>query len=195
MKNYKKVFNDNGTYSIIINDGVTEIKKFGFDNDVNLSSIIIPDSVTSIENRAFYKCMRLESINVDIDNPNYTSIYGIMYNKDCTKLLCYPAGKTDTRFIIPYGVITIGFGAFEFCSSLTIVIIPNSVTDIRKYAFAYCTSLSNVAISGSNININRGAFIGSCDLKLYIIPKNSNVPSEAFDKNTFKFVEVKNGKL
>ena len=62
MKKYKKIINDDGTYSITINDGVTEIPDSAFKNDKSLTSVIIPDSVKTIGKSAFAFCLNLSDI-------------------------------------------------------------------------------------------------------------------------------------
>ena len=54
-----------------------------------------------------------------------------------------------TRVNIPYGVTTIGVGAFYGCTSLTSVNIPDSVKSIGAYAFCYCYALTGVNYGGS----------------------------------------------
>ena len=53
-----------------------------------------------------------------------------VFNKDQTKLIQYPAGKTDAAYCIPDSVTSIDDDAFYGCSSLTSVTIGNSVTSI-----------------------------------------------------------------
>ena len=52
----------------------------------------------------------------------------------------------------------IGYGAFDYCTSLTSVTIGNSVTLIRISAFGSCTSLTSVTIPDSVIWIEESAF-------------------------------------
>ena len=121
--------------SVTIGNGVTSIGIFAFFGCGSLTSITIPDSVTSIRESAFRGCSSLTSIVVDNDNQYFTSIDGNLYNKDKTELIQYAIGKTDTSFIIPDSVTSIGDYAFFGCSGLTSVTIGNSVTSIRDSAF------------------------------------------------------------
>ena len=133
-------------YTII--DGVTSIGG-NFENCINLTSVTIPNSVTNIYYGAFEGCTSLTAINVATGNKNYVSVNGVLYNKDKTKPICYPAGKKDKNYKIPDGVTEIGDNAFRDCTSLTSITIPDSVTQIENYAFSGCISLTNVTIPDS----------------------------------------------
>ena len=138
--------------SIAIPDGVTSIGDYAFDNCTSLSTISIPNSVTSIGDSAFYVCVSLTAITVSGGNANYSSENGILFNKDKTTLLRYPAGKTDTSYTVPDSVTTLGNRAFERCSSLSSVSIHNGVTSIGSDVFEGCDSLTTITVSGGNAN-------------------------------------------
>ena len=90
---------------------VVEIGTEGFEHCSDLSSVTIPNSVTYIGNDAFFDCSNLTDINVESTNSKYSSENGVLFNKDKTTIICYPAGKTDTIYTIPNTVTSIGSNA------------------------------------------------------------------------------------
>ncbi len=105
--------------------------------------------------------------SIDKENPYFTSEDGVIYNKDKTKLIMYPAGKTDEVFTIPETVTEVADFAFantqvkriENFDNITdishglfiysnIEEIPqtNKIDLIRSYAFAYCNNLKKITI-------------------------------------------------
>ncbi len=143
--------------SVTIPDSVTSIGLFSF-YGCSLTEITIPKSVTSIGMWPFYCCLSLTDINVDSDNANYSSIDGVLFNKDATELIVFPNGKTETEYTIPDTVTSIEVGAFEVCYNLTNITIPNSVTDIEGNAFSNCISLTEITIPESVTSIDAFAF-------------------------------------
>ncbi len=61
----------------------------------SLRSITLPKTVKTVTATAFKGCTNLENIYVDADNPYFTSIDGVLYSKDLTRLVCVPAKKTS----------------------------------------------------------------------------------------------------
>ena len=98
---------------------------------------------------AFVDCTGLSNIFVDEGNASYTSVDGVLFNKDCTSLIDYPAGKELPDYEIPESVTSIGRSAFRDCVSLTSVTIPGSVTKIEWCAFGGCISLEDVYYVGN----------------------------------------------
>ncbi len=150
--------------SVTIPDSVTIIGYYAFEGCSKLSSVTIPDSVTAIGISAFLHCPRLESINVDSNNAKYFSIDGVLFNKNATALITYPAAKQSAAYTIPDSVTSIKGNAFYGCTSLSSVTIGDYVTTIGDYAFENCSSLSSVTIPDSVTSIGSIAFRGCSKL-------------------------------
>ena len=167
--------------SVTIPSSVTNIGTFAFYNCHRLTSITIPSSVATLGRSPFGSCINVPSIEVANDNPNYCSVDGVLFNKQQTILIQYPAGKANSTYTIPSSVtdiqycafsscswlntITIGnhvtnidAQAFYGCSGLTSMVIPNSITKIGDHTFYNCTSLISVTIPSSVMSIGEGAF-------------------------------------
>ena len=171
--------------SITIPSSVTSIGDYAFSGCTSLTNITIPSSVTSIGDYAFSGCKSLTTIDVEVGNNNYTSVDGVLFNKDKTELICYPARKTDKSYNILDSVTSIGDWAFIGCTSLTSITIPNGVTSIGDYAFYGCTSLTSITIPNSVSSIGKCAFENCLSLTSITIP--SSVTSVS--NNTFSNCE------
>lgn len=150
-----------GLSSVVISEGVESIGNYAFGSCNRLTSVNIPVSVTNIETFAFNSCIGLTSINVESGNSAYSSIDGVLFNKEQTRLCIYPQEKDGSSFNIPESVTTIGQAAFENCDNLTNVTIPDSVTTIEWYAFRDCDSLTDVYYGGSQSQWNQISIGGS----------------------------------
>ena len=160
----------NNLTSVTIGNSVTSIGISAFWGCSSLTSVTIPDSVTTIGGSAFKYCSSLTSINVDNNNEYYSSSGGVLFDKNQTILIWYPAGKTESNYTIPDSVTYIGMDAFYQCNNLTSVTIPNSVTTIGESAFSYCSSLTSVTIGNSVTSIGGSAFNGCISLASVTIP-------------------------
>ncbi len=167
---------------IVIEKGVTTIGNYAFYSYDSVISITIADSVTSIGSKALISCESLTNITVDINNKNYSSDeYGVLFNKDKTTLIQYPAGNTRTSYTIPNSVTTIGDTAFSYGRSLTNVTIPDSVIKIGKDAFRYCTGLTDVTLPNSVTTIGNSAFYWCTSLTNVTISNNLTlIPVSSF---------------
>ena len=151
---------------ITIPDSVTEISWSAFEGCTSLAEITIPDSVTSIGEYAFSGCTSLSEITVSPDNKNYSSVDGVLFNKDGSELIVYPKGNKRSTYTVPDGVTKIEYGAFCDCTSLAEITIPGSVTEIGESAFSGCTSLKKITIPDSVTKIKDFAFKNCSTIKI-----------------------------
>jgi hypothetical protein len=134
--------------SITIPDSVTTIWERAYSECDALTSVSIPGSVTSIGDEAFSGCDKLTSITVDPANPAYSSLDGVLFNKDHTELIQYPGAKAGA-YTVPDSVTKIGDGAFYSCQTLNNVIVGNGVTSIDSYVFDNCSKLTGIYFKGN----------------------------------------------
>lgn len=151
--------------TLTISSSVTYIGAGAFSNCVLLETLIIPSSVTYIGAGAFSFCTLLPSLTipssvtyigigvsegcsnfsefiVDEGNTSYSSLNGVLLNKNQSTLIEFPGGMTGT-YIIPSTVDSIENNAFAF-STLSKITIPLSVTYIGDYAYSSITNLTTI---------------------------------------------------
>ena len=141
-----------------------------FSGCTSLAEITIPDSVISIDRSAFSGCTSLAEITVSPDNKNYSSVDGVLFNKDGSELIIYPKGNGRSAYTVPDGVTSISGSAFSGCTSLKEIVIPDSVTTIGSSAFEGCTSLSKVKLSNNLRIIRERTFYDCTSLAEIVIP-------------------------
>ena len=164
--------------NIVIEEGIVNVDGYLFQkNWTRLKNVSILGTQTRMPSSDLLNgCNELESIHVQNNNVNYTSENGILFNKEKTEIICYPAGKKDIKeYNIPEGVTRIRGGAFRGCSSLSSITIPEGLTIISYGAFENCNNLKNIIIPESVIGIDNHAFKGCSSLENIEIPKSITI--------------------
>ena len=136
--------------SISLPDGLTSIGNMAFSGCSSLKSINLPNGLTSIGTDAFGYCISLTNINVSDGNNSYSSVGGVLFNKDTTTLIRYPQGISG-EYTIPDSVTSISYHAFSSCSNLTNISLSDSVTSIGYGAFYGCDNLKDVYYDGTEL--------------------------------------------
>ena len=163
------------TYSLrefLIPDGVTTIGDTALYNS-GITKIGIGAKLTNIGSGVFASCHNLSDITVDEKNEKYSSYEGILYNKDKSVLMLYPAARTGsytmadttvkidryafsgalglTEVIMNEGLTDIGENAFEYCEKLQTPVLPSTLTEIDGYAFMSCSGMSEKLTIPKNV--------------------------------------------
>jgi len=142
---------------VSLGNNVTSIGDYAF-SGTQITSVNIPASVTSVGTNPFINCAHLTAITVDIDNSNYSSLDGVLFDKGLTALFAFPGSKTGV-YSLPPGVTTIEYGAFAN-TALIGVNLGSDLTLIGEFAFSE-TGLTSIVIPASVASIGWGAFNSS----------------------------------
>lgn len=191
-----------------------------------LTSVVIPSQidgypVTNVSRFAFTYCNNLESITVDKGNSYFSSKDGVLFNKDKTELIKYPAAGSTTSYVVPltvkhisddafynchnlesitlpFGVKTIGNSSFETCDLLKNINIPDGVESIDNYAFWNCESLENIKIPKSVESIGNGVLTNCMGLVDITVDENnpcfSSQDGVLFNKDKTELLQYPIGK-
>lgn len=199
----KKVKNVSGA-NIIIPDSVDGIpvtkiidKETSFSSFNNVSIITLGKNVNYIGTNGystqkygesiFSGATSLTYIEVDPKNETFVSVDGVLYNKDKTVLIKYPANKTKNvnqnvhSYTILDTVEVIYQKAFYYNSSIEVIHMPESVKVIESESFSDCTNLHKVNFGANVKEIRSKAFMNCTNLDTLELPENlENISNSAF---------------
>ena len=150
-------------------DNLRSIMAFAFDGS-GISRVALNSDLSFISDYAFSDCRNLSGFELDIDPTEQTGGYyadsGILYKTESstTRLICYPAGRTDGSFIIPDNVASISDGSFCGCRYLRSVTLNSRMFYVPWSAFNSCAALETVTFSKSITIIEDTAFYGCTSL-------------------------------
>ena len=113
----------------------------------SLGDLVLPASLIEISGKAFTNMSSLQQITVEADNPYFCSVDGVLYNRDMTRLIAYPSGRSDTSFYVPETVTEIGAYAF-YTPRLEVILFAGEIRHMAKYAIYLPKSLQQVIFSG-----------------------------------------------
>lgn len=151
--------------SITIPEGVTYIGEKAFDYCTGLVAINIPSSVNTIERNAFSVCSNLQNINVASNNSNYTSIDGVIFNKDATEIIRFPEGRNVESYKLENNISKIGKWAFAGCNITNLEILGN-ITYIGDYSFHGCGVKNLLLLSDAPVLESQA--LAYTNLKVYV---------------------------
>lgn len=119
--------------SVIIPESVKIINASAFYRCYYLEEISLSKNIIYLGNNPFFRCSSLRAIHVSPENQRFSSLDGVLFNKDQTVLLSYPEGKESPDYVIPDSVTEIDEAAFGYHTKLKNIYIPSSVQKISEY--------------------------------------------------------------
>lgn len=149
---------------------VTKIKQQAFSSCFeDGGTITLPSTIKTIEDAAFIGCVNLTQINVVSSNPYFTSVNGVLYNKDKTVLVRCPEGKQG-ELVIPDSVTKLKKRSFDCCQYLTSIVVPGSVKNLDGFAFSECYAVKTVCFKEGFKSMSEPAFEMFSEAETLILP-------------------------
>ncbi len=130
-------------------EGMLYIGADAFRSAFKENKVSIPASLSIIGDGAFAN-MFVSAFAVDKSNPNYASVDGVLFNKNITTLINYPADKRDTQYEIPSSVLTIRKEAIGVTNTLERIVIPASVSLIEEGAIFWNYAMTYIDVDAGN---------------------------------------------
>jgi len=168
------------------------IEEYAFTKCTGLESLVIGASIQSVGNHAFTDCKALTEYIVDGNSSVYSSVDGVLFNKDKSSLLLYPYSKESNLYTVPNTVTTIGSSAFAYTTKLEGVIIPSSVNKVMNYGFMMSTALKSIKVPwldpNNDVDLGSSVFVGvDKNICVLNIPQNTKSKYQAIATwNEFK---------
>ena len=181
-------------------DSIVEIG-YGAFNWTGLTHVRIPAGVTHVDHWTFSDVPNLEAFEVDENNPRYSALGGVLYSKDCSRVIRCPQALTAiewaptvreiaeesfancsfTNICLPHGLRRLDDRAFVGCSGLTSIEIPEGIEELPSGTFTHCTGLLSVRLPGTLEAIGSYAFSGCENLTKIVLPQRCrHVDHEVF---------------
>ena len=156
---------------LIIGDGITHMD-WGFLRNIRIGHLILPHTLETISFRISSFDHGSTYIDMDPNNPYFTSEDGVLFDKERKVLIRFPEGRRMDVYTIPEGVVRIGDDAFSYCRVLEDIIFPRSLTAIGDRAFYRCTFLQNAIIPEGVDTVGHSAFAECLNIRRVNIPSS-----------------------
>ena len=111
---------------------VVGISTGAFENCNKLEKITIPASVKEIGTGAFVGCTSLTAFSVASTNTEYCSVGSVLFSKDKTEMICYPARRAGSVYLLNTNVTKIAPYAFDGVSSLTKLVYRGTIDQFQS---------------------------------------------------------------
>ncbi|MGN0591702.1 MAG: leucine-rich repeat protein [Ruminococcus sp.] len=129
-------------------EGLETISAYAFSFCTSLSSVTLPSTFTEFSWQIFFGCTAMEEILVSEENTEYTSVDGILYDKDVQELFWYPSNYDASVYTIPETVTDIASSSIIDCINLKEIVMHKDVADFPS--MLRCNSLERFTVAEEN---------------------------------------------
>lgn len=176
---------------------VTNLVRELFMDNNKITSVTIPATVTYFgtdrnDNRwdyVFSYCSSLKNIHVDQDNPSFSSVDGVLYNKAGTSLINYPCNHPGEVYHVSAPILCCT--SFASCQNLKFLFLDNP--DTWWYTYTFCnTAETTVFYQEGGISERRLAIDTESDCTFVSSGSIAKLPSnlERIEPQAFRNTDI-----
>ena len=122
---------------------VVAISTGAFENCPKIELVSIPSTVKTIGTGAFVGCVSLSSISVDSTNTEFCSVGSVLFSKDKTELICYPAKRVGVSYLLSTNVTKLAPYAFDSVSTLSKLLYRGTIDQFQRIQIGIGNSIFN----------------------------------------------------
>lgn len=142
--------------AVVVDRGVTGIGAYAFYGCVNLIDITLPEGLTAIGEYAFKGCAALGRVEI---LSGMTTLVRSAFRE-----------SGITEIVLPEGLQTVEYDAFNNCTNLRSVSLPSTLQDLGSSTFYNCSALTAITLPQSLTKIGSQCFYGCSGLTEIEIP-------------------------
>lgn len=135
--------------ALTIPESVTTVGTEAFSDCTGIASVTVGKGLTAVSGSAFSGCTGITEFKV-ADGASFSVDKGVLFNKEGTRLIAYPAGSKTAEYTVGDKVTTIGANAFDSCKNLKKLHIPATVKNIVEPAVKNCGDMVIYVEDGSS---------------------------------------------
>ncbi len=155
--------------NIVFPDSVKTIGDYVLESLWNLETVTFGSGIRNLKAEMFYYLSNLKSITVSENNEYFTTIDGVLFDKDVTKVIAYPVQKGNT-YVVPDTVSDISIFSSGHYSSISISFSENNMYYVTIDGVTYTADMTKVLFCDKNKS------------GVYVMPETvTEIEGQAFD--------------
>jgi len=182
-------------HTVTLEEGIEVLEQSALGGQCKTGNMVhIPASLKRFDNLAVWIA---SGYTVAEDNPYYTAVEGVLYNKEKTALVDYPKKRMAVEYRIPDWVCEIKEGAFQRLNYTNKIYIPSSVQMMQKSYLFQWSEIEEVYVDDGVPFSGSSTFYGCSKLVRVRLPENiaiENIDNIAnYGCNMLEGLKIPNG--
>lgn len=159
---------------VALNDELSIIGEEAFYFCTKIKIIHLGEKISNIHPSAFNNCEKLAIFDVDENNPYFSALDGILYDKEKTTLIRCPEGYGNDLVTVHQNVESLNSWCFSRCVNIIDIILPRHLKRIKAHAFSDCQNIFSLTLGDEIVEFDVSALDGWKKEQRIVVSKKFN---------------------